>query len=142
MWWTPEGERVLRGAEWELFREGLDATWDMVEQSMDDPDFFNWGVEAFDRLQPNQRLALLALVGKALKAEGEPRPKLTAHTEATVAAIFRHIADRVVFEIEMAAEPEPAEDAMFWRRLVLEAYREAEDQDSSEEQDESGPRGD
>ncbi len=140
MWWTPEGERVLRGAEWELFRAGLDMTWDMVEQSMDDPDFCS-GVEAFDRLQPNQKLALLALVGKALKNEGEPRPKLTAHTEATVAAIFRQIADQVVIEIDMAAEPEPDEDVMFWRRLALAAYRETEEQDSSEEQDESGPQG-
>ena len=68
---------------------------------MDEPERFSSGVEAFDRLQPNQKLALLALVGDALKDEAEPRPELTAHTEATVAAIFHHIVDQVVFEIEM-----------------------------------------
>jgi hypothetical protein len=91
MWWTPKGERVLRGAERDLFREGLDGTWNLVEESMDDPNLLSSGVEAFDRLQPNQKLALLALVGNALKDEAEPRPEHTAHTEATVAAIFRHI---------------------------------------------------
>jgi hypothetical protein len=141
MWWTPEGERVLRGAEWELFREGLDVTWDMVEECMNDPDLFVSGVEAFDRLQPNQKLALLALVGNALKEEGEPRPKLTAHTEVTVAAIFRHIADQVAFEIDMSAEPEPVEDPTYWRRFVLAACRDAEERDRTEEQDQSWPSG-
>ena len=142
MWWTPKGERVLRGAEWDLFREGLDGTWNLVEESMDDPDLFISGVEAFDRLQPNQKLALLALVGNALKDEAEPRPELTAHTEATVAAIFRHVVDQVIFEIEMAAEPGAAEDATLWRQLVLAAYREAEEGNRTEEQDESQTRGD
>jgi hypothetical protein len=31
MWWTSAGERVLRGAEWDLFREGLSCLWDEVE---------------------------------------------------------------------------------------------------------------
>jgi hypothetical protein len=32
MWWTPLGERVLRGAEWELFRDGLSMVRDLVEE--------------------------------------------------------------------------------------------------------------
>jgi hypothetical protein len=142
MWWTPRGERVLRGAEWDLFREGLDGIWGLVEQSMDDPELFSSGVEAFDRLQPNQKLALLALVGNALKDEAEPRPELTAHTEATVAAIFHHIVDQVVLEIEMVAELGVYEEATLWRQLVLAAYREAEEGDGIEEQIESRSRGD
>jgi hypothetical protein len=31
MWWTAEGERVLRGAEWAMRREGIAFLWDDVE---------------------------------------------------------------------------------------------------------------
>jgi hypothetical protein len=43
----------MKGAEWELFREGLSALWDWVEASFD--------------LQPSQKLAMLALVGQAMR---------------------------------------------------------------------------
>jgi hypothetical protein len=142
MWWTPRGERVLRGAEWDLFREGLDGTWSSGEESMDEPEDFSSGVEAFDRLQPNQKLALLALVGNALKDEAARRPELTAHTEGTVAAIFHHIVDQVVFEIEMARELGVDEEGTFWRQLVLAAYRETEEGDRIEEQIKSQSGGD
>src|SRR4051812_10160576 len=135
MWWTPLGERVLRGAEWELFRDGLAMVCDLVEEAKasDDPEIGSVGVEAFDQLQPNQKLALLALVGKALKDEGEPTPELTAHTEATVAAVYAHILAMIVMEIESPPEsekvdgwddPEHIEDAFAWRRLALAAYLE------------------
>src|SRR3954469_13126721 len=102
MWWTPLGERVLRGAEWKLFRDGLAMVRDLVEEAKasDDPELGSVGVEAFDQLQPNQKLALLARVGKALKDEGEPMPELTAHTEAAVAAVYAHIFSMIVMEIE------------------------------------------
>jgi hypothetical protein len=99
MWSTPLGERVLGGAEWELFRGGLSMVRDLVEEakSSDDPEIGSVGVEAFDLLQPNQKLALLTLVGKALKDEGEPMPELTAHTEATVAAVSSEDVDEWEF---------------------------------------------
>jgi hypothetical protein len=134
MWWTPLGERVLHGAEWELFRDGLAMLWDLVEEakSSDDPEIGSVGVEAFDQLQPNQKLALLARVGKALKDEGEPMPELTAHTEATVAAVYAHILAMIVMEIEFPPESgkvdgwdDPEDnigDAFAWRRLALAAY--------------------
>src|SRR3954447_7868558 len=135
MWWTPLGERVLRGAEWELFRDGLAMVRDLVEEakSSDDPEIGSVGVEAFDQLQPNQKLALLARVGKALKDEGEPMPELTAYTEATVAAVYAHILAMIVMEIEFPPEsgtvegwddPEYIDDAFAWRRLALAAYLE------------------
>src|SRR3954465_3910827 len=134
MWWTPLGERVLCGAEWELFRDGLSMVRDLVEEakSSDDPEIGPVGVEAFDQLQPNQKLALLALVGKALKDEGEPMPELTAHTEATVAAVYAHILSMIVMEIESPPQSgkvdgwdDPEDnigDAFAWRRLALAAY--------------------
>ena len=85
MWWTPLGQRVLRGAQ----NGNSSATdspvlCDMVQESKssDDPELCFVGVKAFDQLQPNQKLALLALVSKALKDQDEPMPELTAHTEA------------------------------------------------------------
>src|SRR3954469_25286130 len=133
MWWTPLGERVLRGAEWELFRDGLAMVCDLVEEakSSDDPEIGSFGVEAFDWLQPNQKLALLALVGKALKDEGEPMPELTAHTEAAVAAVYAHIFSMIVVEIECApgsredgGDPSDVDDWFAWRRMALAAYLE------------------
>src|SRR3954462_4293036 len=135
MWWTPLGERVLRGAEWELFRDGLSMVRDLVEEakSADDPKIGSVGVEAFDQLQPDQKLALLARVGKALKDEGEPMPELTAHTEATVAAVYAHVLAMIVMEIESPPgsekvdgwdDPEDIDDAFAWRRLALAVYLE------------------
>ena len=138
MWWAPHGERVLRGAEWELFREGLETLWDWVEESSGDPDIFDSGIEAFDRLQIGQKLALLALVGRALSDEGMPHPDLTVNTEAVVAAIFRQIASEVPMEIDQSGDPEwvasleSPEELTHWRRLVLAAHREAELQDEAE----------
>jgi hypothetical protein len=125
MWWTERGDQVLRGAEWELFRTGLTDVWDWIEESIDEPGGLVTGVDAFDRLQPNQQLALLALVGEALRDEAEPGPDLTMNTEATVAAIFEHIAGQVQCEIDMSADPETDGEFTDWRELVLAAYREA-----------------
>jgi hypothetical protein len=135
MWWTPLGERVLRGAEWELFRDDLAMVCDLVEEAKasDDPEIGSVGVEAFHQLHPDQKLALLALVGEALKDEGQPMPELTAHTEATVAAVCAHILSMIVLGIESPPEseevdewydPEDIDDAFAWRRLALTAYLE------------------
>ncbi len=137
MWRTPHGERILRGAEWELFREGLDTLWDWVESSAVDPDISDTGTKAFDRLQMGQKLALLASVGTALSDEGVPHPDLTVNIESTVAAVFRQIASEVEQEIERSRDPEwltnpdTPEEATHWRQLVLAAYREAMLQDEA-----------
>lgn len=135
MWWTPKGERVLRGSEWDLFCVGISTVWDIVEDTFDDPDLLKTRVKAFDDLQPNQKLALLGLVGKALRDEEEPSPNLTVYTEGTVAAVFRHIAAEVTMEIEMAGDLDPDADATLLRRLVLSAALEIDILDEAEDQD-------
>jgi hypothetical protein len=125
MWRTSTGERVLRGAEWKLFCEGISVVWDLVEDSEDGCDLSESGISAFDALQPRQRLALLALVGTALQDEAMPAPRLTAHTEATVAVVFEHIRQSVETEIELGSEIEPTETPQSWRDLILAAYRQA-----------------
>ena len=91
MWWTSEGERVLQGAEWELFREGLSSLWDDVEAAEEEDGPGTTGIALFDELSKAERLALLASVARGLTDEGEPCPELTALSEGTVAAIFAHI---------------------------------------------------
>ena len=73
MWWTSVGERVLRGAEWNLFREGLSRLWDDVEISDDDDvERGTTGVAVFDGLRKAERLALMATVARGLSDVDEP----------------------------------------------------------------------
>jgi hypothetical protein len=72
MWWTPDGERILQGAEAGLFREALGMVVDMVRE--DNESLLQLGAPPFDNLQPNQKLAVLAQVGSALLRENEPMP--------------------------------------------------------------------
>jgi len=124
MWRTPIGERILVGAEWDLFCEGLGLLKDQVETSLDDPDFDMTGVGAFDRLQPASKLAMLALVGKALHDATEPCPELTALSEGTFAAVYAVIRQSIEAEIDFAREgPMPDDDESAICTLVLAAFR-------------------
>ena len=134
MWRTPLGERALRGAEWTLFREVLGVLWDQVEMGIetDEPALFRTRVRAFDRLGPNQKLAMLALVGRALAREEVPPPELTSVSEGTVAAVLALLRQEVAIELDAAASPtdrraaETEGIATHWRELVRAAYAEVE----------------
>lgn len=78
MWRTQCGNRALKPAEWELFREGIDRLRDEIEMAYACPEDLVTGVEVFDGLQPSQKLAMLLRVGKALRDRSEPAPELTA----------------------------------------------------------------
>src|SRR5262249_11467620 len=132
MWWTTEGERVLRGAEWAAFRLGLSCLWDEVEASGEGEEDGTTGVAVFDRLRKSERLALLAQVARGLHDEDAPCPDLPALTEGTIAAVFAHL--RYLSEVEVeagAAESggsiSPGEDRPErTRHLVLAALREVD----------------
>jgi hypothetical protein len=104
MWWTSAGERVLPGAQWELFREGLSCLWDDVERAEEEDGPGTTGIGVFDDLSKVERLALLATVAKGLTDEHQPCPDMTALTEGTVAAIFAHILYLIEAEIELEEE--------------------------------------
>jgi len=126
MWWTSEGERVLHGAEWELFREGLKQAWEVVEEEIRDRTPYSWLVPVLDDLLPNQKLAMLAGVGEALREESVPCPELTATAEAIIAVVFDQI--RASVEIEVDLQGDGADEALFfWRRLVLRGCREVDE---------------
>ncbi len=100
MWITALGNRVLRGAEWELFRVGLSTLWDDIESQEDDEEPGTTGMDGFDRLSRPERLALLAQVAKGLHDRGEPCADLTAPNEAAVAAVFAQVRYLVSVEID------------------------------------------
>jgi hypothetical protein len=100
MWLTAVGTRVLRGAEWELFRVGLSTLWDDIESQPDDEELGTTDVKALDRLSRQERLALLAQVAKGLHDRHEPCVDLTALNEAAIAAVFAQVIYLVSVEID------------------------------------------
>ncbi len=114
MWQTCTGERVLRGAERELFRAALAGVWQLVED-----DIFSTGIIAFDELPRGQRLRMLALIGSALQDEAVPPPGLTATAEAAVGAVFDYIHQAVQLELRSGGRR--------WRALILAAWQETGD---------------
>jgi hypothetical protein len=113
MWLTPDGERILQGAEARLFREALAVVVDMVREDYEGHQEF--GAPPFDNLQPNQKLAVLADVGIALLQEDRPMPRLTAVREAAVAAVYEAVMIWVEMEIDQAAE---GLESPTWRELI------------------------
>ncbi|MFI5458517.1 MAG: hypothetical protein ACHRXM_24050 [Isosphaerales bacterium] len=125
MWRTKIGERTLRGCEWDLFREGLASLCHQIEVARDAPELCTTGIGVFDRLQPAAKLAMLALVGTALRDENEPCPELTALTEGTFGAVYAAICQQIDIEIALGREDPPPEGHEFsMRALVLAAFRE------------------
>ena len=119
MWSTPDGERILQGAGGRLFREALGMIVDMVRD--DREGLWQFASPPFDKLQPNQKLAVLAQVGTALLCKDQPMPRLTAALEAAVGAVFEAVRLLVEMEIDQPAE---WRESPSWRELVLAACRE------------------
>jgi hypothetical protein len=122
MWRTPLGERVLRGAEWNLFRKGLSTLWDFVEDSSFDPDICFTEVGVFDRLEPAQKLGMLALVGTSLHDTDVPCPELSALSEGTFAAVYSAIRLLIETEDDEGVSCQ-SDEAPSVRELVLLAAR-------------------
>ncbi len=121
MYRTPNGERILLGAERQLFEMSLA----MMVDYLSDGDF-DFGVQVFDDLQRGQKLFALYRVARALLQPVEPAPSHTAFAEGTVASVYRHIFDRVVQEID---DPEFAPLRPSWRKLLIEAAIESDNID-------------
>ena len=102
MWWTPDGERILQGAEGRLFRDALGMIVDMVRD--DAEGLWQFGAPPFDKLQPNQKLAVLAEVGSALLCEDQSMPRLTAGSEATMGTVY----EVTQFMVEMEIDQSPS----------------------------------
>jgi hypothetical protein len=103
MWRMHDGDRVFSDPEWAVFRTGLDLLRAQVEQDIDNrTDFATVGIAVFDRLTPEQKLALLAEVAAALCGPELPTPQLHAASEGAIMAAFVTFNDMLRAEVEMA----------------------------------------
>ncbi|NND97939.1 MAG: hypothetical protein HKN47_11485 [Pirellulaceae bacterium] len=143
MWQTSRGDRTLGGAEAELICHAVDAMIDalithIVDDALDgdvldddEPHVASeceTGISVYDHLTPSQRIALLHDVTEHLLTVTESTLPVSAHVEATVAAIFVEVRDQVAIEIDLFPEG-PAESSddpdanVTWRQLVLAAHK-------------------
>jgi hypothetical protein len=119
MWSTPDGERILQGAEAALFRESLGTLADIVRD--DEEGFGDYGSPPFDALQSNQKLAVLAQIGTAPLRENQPAPKLCAVLEGAVGAVYENVRVMVELEIDQSSD---GDESLTWREMVLAASQE------------------
>jgi len=127
MWRTSAGDRVLRGAEWKLFRAGVALLRLELKDALPDDISVATGVRVYDALPPGQQLLQLALVAEALHDEQISAPELSAVNEATVAAVFAELLHALTLELDAPRGPEDA-DAYWVRQLIRTACRERADE--------------
>ncbi len=101
--------------------------------SDDNEGLWQFAAPPFDKLQPNQKLAVLAQVGTALLCKDQPMPRLTAALEAAVGAVYEAVRLLVEMEIDQPAE---LRESPSWRKLVLAACWEREIDDLLDAQSE------
>ena len=116
MYHTPNGDRVLLGAERRLFVESLAMIVDLL--ATDDVAF---DVIPFGDLQRTQKLLVLYTTARGLLRPDASPPKLTAFTEAAVAAVYEFASEQAKAEID---DSKLREEDLHWRRIVLAAARE------------------
>jgi hypothetical protein len=127
MWHTPDGDRVLKGAEAQLVRASLRSLLRFIDEGGDEFDHSPiFGVTPFDELEQDQRLVVLAQVTSALLREDVPPVPLTAVAEATVCLLYLNVINEVENEIEREADYYGGVACRRWRRLVTAATYEAE----------------
>ena len=118
MWRTSCGERTLQGAEARLFAEALLSLLD--EAHTDQLYDYDLGLPCFDNLTYGQKISVLAAVGNGLLREDMLAAPLTAVLEGAVVAVFQHLINSVIFEID---EPDMGTS---WRKMIVAARKEME----------------
>lgn len=127
MWHTPDGDRILQGAEARLVRASLRSLLRTIDEGSDDLDGSPlFGVAPFDELEQGQRLVVLDQVSSALLREDVPPVPLTAVAEATVCLLYLNVMNEIEFEIEREADYYGGVPCRRWRRLVTAASYETE----------------
>ena len=135
MWRTPAGTRTLRNLESRVVLRGLEleTAIELIELGIAADAPWEFEVAQFDALTPEQQLALLAEVGRALFYKSVSAPVHTAVNEAGVYAIFRALLLSIQFEID----GESVHDVES-RRLVYDLIASDSTADESENGDAGG----
>lgn len=118
MWNTSEGERILIGAEANLFKAGVLALVQCIKEE-GELEENGYCIAVFDQLTWSQRLAVLELVTTHLLRDDAPSPTLSAVNEAAIAMVYEYVA----FEIDLEIEFEEPASSTTWRQLVMYAAR-------------------
>lgn len=125
-WHTEDGDRVLAGAEANAVKESIAVMLDDLSycraNSLDV--LSDYGVELFDELAWEQRLATLEKISRYLFTHTAETLELTAVNEAAVGAVFENIVQQIELEIDRELEEQDKSDRYFWRSLVIEAILE------------------
>jgi len=121
MWRTEYGDRILEGAEAKVFAEALSSLLD--EAIMDTLDDYELGIKCFDTLTFGQKISVLATIGNGLFKKDVKPVALTAVLEAGIGAVFNHLYNNIIVEIDM---PELNSN---WRKLLVAARKEMEAED-------------
>src|SRR5207237_7184912 len=117
-------DRVFTGAEWALFKAGLDRLRAEIEADISgETDDAETGVPVFDRLTPEQKLALLADTSHALRDPSIPTPAHTAASEGAVMAVlntFRGLLEAELDEADDSGSGSPADLRLLLRAVAGE----------------------
>ena len=98
MWRTGCGERTLEGVEAEVFAEALLSLLDEAVQ--DQFDDYQLGINCFDNLTYGQQISVLGIIGSGLLSKDVAPIELTAVVEGAIAAVFRHLTNEIIFEVD------------------------------------------
>lgn len=134
MWRMQDDNRVLTEPEWALFSTGLEELRFTIEEDIrSQTDDTETGVPVFDRLTPEQKLALMAETTQALRDPAVPMPPHTAVNEGAIAAVFSMIRVALEMELDIARTGGEEEKMTDVRRMILAVC------DDSEEREEPLP---
>ncbi len=101
-WQTPDGDRVLCGAEGELVRDVLAVTVDQIAENLHhDQRLFTFGAAAFDAVTSTEQLAVVKDIAEHLLTKTSQSLELTSRNEAAVYAIFRTLLTQIEIEIDV-----------------------------------------
>ena len=113
MYETALGNRVLAGAERQLYIESLSVVAEMLE---DEQSVF--GVSSFDQLTHGSKVATVFDASRALLCHRQIATKPAAYIDSAIVAIFRCCFSLIQMEIDEFLDGNPSYS---WRRLVRQA---------------------
>jgi hypothetical protein len=111
MWRTPNGDRSLSGDEAALIKRSLEA----VYYNVDDEES-TYGVPVFDKLDCDQKVMALSLVGSVLLHKEVEAPIATAILDGTIAVLYDCLKSLVAVEIDLGENP-PSPNSV--RQMIL-----------------------